>query len=391
MPRRPVLALLAGVAACSDAASDLARHGDTTVVRADAPPVWGDSVAVTTELSIGLADGDSLYVLGGIGDIAVGKDDAIIVHDPRANVLRLYDSSGRHLRTVARRGQGPGEQENVNGVETLSDGRIIARDRGNARLNIYAADGTTLDSWRVRTNIVGNAASALFVDDADRIYTWTALSEPGREPRSVYIRLSPDGRVVDTVPTPEWPAAPARYGILDPRPVSALHPNGFFVIGLSDRLEFDLRTGTQVIRIVRTGDRIRMGAEERAEWDAFQEALFRRDPAGIPGPVPEYKPAFKSILVGRDGRLWVHVHVPATRSPTPLTGDRPPGFPAQSWIEPIVYDVFESDGAYLGRVGFPDGTRPFVARGDRVWASTRGPSDEPIVMRFRVRPHQIGR
>src|SRR5690606_29715399 len=58
---------------------------------------------------IGAADGDAAYVFGRIGDVAFGPDGSVYVLDSGNAVIRVYDSSGRHLRAFGRQGEGPGE------------------------------------------------------------------------------------------------------------------------------------------------------------------------------------------------------------------------------------------------------------------------------------------
>jgi len=53
----------------------------------------------------------------------------------------------------------------------------------------------------------------------------------------------------------------------------------------------------------------------------------------------------------------------------------------------VAFDVFETDGTYLGRVRAPlefSSSPTPIFDGDRVWAVTRDQLDVPRVVRFRV-------
>jgi hypothetical protein len=51
------------------------------------------------------------------------------------------------------------------------------------------------------------------------------------------------------------------------------------------------------------------------------------------------------------------------------------------------WEVFEADGAYLGRVRGPRlAPAPIVFRGNDVWAVVRDTNDVPLLTRYRVTP-----
>ena len=57
------------------------------------------------------------------------------------------------------------------------------------------------------------------------------------------------------------------------------------------------------------------------------------------------------------------------------------------WREPVAFDVFESDGSYLGRVRTPlefSSSPTPVFDGDFVWAVTRDELGVQRVVRFRI-------
>jgi hypothetical protein len=61
----------------------------------------------------------------------------------------------------------------------------------------------------------------------------------------------------------------------------------------------------------------------------------------------------------------------------PDASQRPP----ITWLEPTVFDVFESDGTYLGEVRAPPRTSVQVFRGDTIWGIRRGELDEQYLIR----------
>jgi hypothetical protein len=106
-------------------------------------------------------------------------------------------------------------------------------------------------------------------------------------------------------------------------------------------------------------------------------------------PIPRTKPAFKTLIAARDGRIWVQRYVPAVRVPWTAEDERNARDPERPlprrYREPIVFDVFEPEGRYVGEVRAPEGfsTRPQpVIRGDSVWAVWRDDLGVNHVVRF---------
>ena len=51
-----------------------------------------------------------------------------------------------------------------------------------------------------------------------------------------------------------------------------------------------------------------------------------------------------------------------------------------------MWEVFEQDGRFLGRIPFPPRTTLMEAEGDTVWALGRDENDLPAIVRFRIDP-----
>ena len=82
--------------------------GDTTVVRTLSGSVWETEARLVPEVSIGELDGPEEYLFGRIGSLAVDDDRNVYVLDEQAQHVRVFDSAGVYMRTLGRRGEGPG-------------------------------------------------------------------------------------------------------------------------------------------------------------------------------------------------------------------------------------------------------------------------------------------
>lgn len=412
----PVLPLLlasglAGLAACSGGeGSEAARWevehdtiADTVVVRTTAGSTWGAPRRLVPELRIGEMEGAEEYLLGDLGSLAVDEEGRIYAFDGQVPALRVYDAQGGFVRTLGREGEGPGEykQPDPNGLAVLPDGRILLNDPGNGRINVYLPTGEVLDSWPTRGGMWTDYPLFTGPDGHVRMFFW----DRGRG-GSALIELSAEGVPLDTVAIPRWgyqpPTISARSGGSSQTwnvPFSATSvwtwsPRGHFIGGLGTRYAIDTfrRDGT-VLRIERLTDPVPVTEGEKAAQEhRVRQAMRRLDPAWRWNgpPIGDTKPPFRRIQVARDGRVWVLLHTPGREVPAgpPSAGDAPAEAPPPpAWTEPVLFDVFEPDGRYLGQVRAPDGfqmsPRPVLGT-ERVWAVVEDELGVQSVVRFRM-------
>lgn len=364
--------------------------GDTTIVRTLGVGVWGDSVRLVEEVAIGALDGAEEYLFGRVGDLAVDADGGIYVFDGQVPALRYYDSNGDYVRTLGGRGEGPGEYMDASlgvGVRR-SDGRVVMRDPRNMRLNVYNPDGSPSESWRVESGLFTQQATAL--DDSDHMYLkiLTGQPKPNEPWPMAVLHMDHLGQVLDTIVPPTLPNEPS--GVSPFSKIWTVSRSGGLLVGVNDRYVIHhYRPDGTVLRIVREIEPVGYAPEEKAEREARDAWMIRTQgqfmTSDLP-PVPDFKPFFRTILVGEDGRIWVRRSWQAEKGEAVQApaqpGREPP--PPTSWREPAVYDVFEADGSFLGSVRLPPRVSVSVFRGDLVWGVRRGEFDESYVVRLRL-------
>ena len=381
------------------------RIGDTTVVRTLAGSVWGAEAALVPEVSIGALDGPEEYLFGSIWSIAVDGDRNVYVFDEQAHDIRVYDATGAYVETLGGRGEGPGEFSRAEAMALLPDGRLVVRDPGNQRIQVFGPGPGELDEW---TYDVGGfySMSPLYTDTRGRTFLETRdLSRTDGFFMHIIV-MGPDGTHLDTLPEPassyEAPVLTAEFSDgnrslstssevpFAPRLRWTVHPNGRFLTGLPSEYRIDLPREDGVLRIERATDPAPVSDAERAD---HRERLIRTMRNTDPNwtwngpPIPEHKPFYQELLAGRDGRIWVRL---STEGHPVANVDHDPENPYSmpvNWVEPLRYDVFEPDGTYLGAVVPPDGFSAFpdpIFDGDHVWAVTRDELGVERVVRFRI-------
>ncbi|HEX6306821.1 MAG TPA: 6-bladed beta-propeller [Longimicrobiales bacterium] len=376
--------------------------GDTTFVRVAGAASPDTAVP---ELVIGELEGADEYTFGNVQDIAVAEDGTIYVLDGQALNIRVYSPEGTHVRTFGRQGEGPGELKQPYGMLFLSDGRLVVRDAGNARMNIYSRDGESLTTWPIPGGFITSAP--IFRDEEDNVYTdiiaerrndglWRTgllmLSSSGEwrdtlarpfadyeSPTLTAERRSGNNRSVSASGVPFWPSA-----------LSAMNRNGELIGGIADRYAvLTWHDDGTVLRVERdvaavpVAEAEAAAARERITRNMQNlDANWRWD-----GPQPPAtKPAFTEIRIADDNRVWVRISQPGVRQPPDPAAepDARGRMPVEQWVEPMVYEVFEPSGDYVGTVRLPDRFRVMVMRGGRVWGVLRDEYDVQYVTRLRI-------
>jgi hypothetical protein len=387
--------------------------GDTMIVRTVAGSQWGTVATLVPEIRIGVFEGEDHYMFGQVRSLAVAPDGSIYAMDSQVPALRKYAADGTYLNTLGREGAGPGEYRGPDGgLAVLPDGRVVLRDPRNARLQVYSASGEPLATWPIRGNF--NTSNPMVVDTAGRVYTQILLDPEASvmDWRMGLLAMSPaTGEPVDTVAAPTWdyegPKIVAQHDTGDGTNTSvntvpfspsehwAFSPLGYMVGGISNRYAIDLyHSDGTVLRIERAHDPVSVQAAERANREEITRWNMRQTQPDWTwnGPaIPDEKPPFRGLYIGKDGRIWVLLHQPGEQIPEGEIidggGEGPNPRPPTRWRERPAFDVFEPDGTYLGHVQAPVSLALYPTPtfdGDYVWAVVRDELDVQYVTRFRV-------
>lgn len=380
--------------------------GDTITVRTVSGSVWGDTARLEPQVTIGMTDGPDEYLIGNPQAIAVGVGGTVYILDRQAPSLRAYAPDGTYLRDIGREGSGPGEYRRPGGIATLADGRLLVRDPGNGRISVFDAEGEYLEQWWLRGGFSTNRR--YYVDQDGRSCSTVLLNPEGAlsEWRQGLVRYDAVGRIVDTVPAPQWEFEPADVVALQdgipsvnqvpftPRVSWTYSPLGYVVGGLSTEYRVDLfRPDQNVLRIERAWLPVAVNPEEAEEQRRLVTAEFVQEigPWSWNGPpIPDTKPPFREVFASWEGNIWVLISregEPTMTAAEAREAERRADLPPLRFEEPAAFDVFAPDGRFLGHVTTPRSFRwrpePII-RGDTVWAVTRDALDVATIVRFQV-------
>lgn len=170
-----------------------------TTVHNPAVGLWGAGKQgqLVEDLRIGAMEGTGPDVWGTITAFAVSSAGHIAVLDGQAQEVRVFDSEGRFLRTIGRKGEGPGEFEGAVAVHFDRDDRIWVVDARNARYEVFDETGTHVRSTSRRGGVVlGDPGMMTSIGLLDPVPQFTREGEI----REFYVVVDSAGLVVDSLP-----------------------------------------------------------------------------------------------------------------------------------------------------------------------------------------------
>ena len=409
-----VLGFVAASVACGESgttSSSDAEVTDSAGIRVVSTPP-GDLVyaelAEEPALSIGDFTGPEEILFGDIESVARDAAGNLVVADNQALEIRVFDSEGRHLRSLGREGEGPGEFESLQGAWPAEDGSIVAADFQD--ITRFGPEGTAvrtaglLGPDRATVLPIGLGGSGLLLSRASpfNVPSPDALALSGspedvmREllgdlnPPIYYIRHALDGVLVDTVAEVRIqrmaPVSSAETRDLGdgrfsqtvamqipfaPRAAAAGSSHGVAITG-GRHFEIDVfgQDGSRLM-IARLGEVPPVLTDAHLEAYVTHSGTRERDAASIRQtiesyrelPLPESLPGYTNVRFADTGEIWAVRY--AIR-----------GAPMLRW------DVFAADGVYLGRVAVPTSFRiEEVTRSEALGVAT----DELGVERVQVR------
>lgn len=354
-------------------------------------PRWegGDewSIASEPDLVIGERKGEGPYLLHLTGRAHRLPNGGVLITQRAADELRLFDSTGRHVRSMGGTGDGPGEFRSV-ATTCLRGDTVSAYDVARGRLTAYTLDGelvgsrplTPLDeAQRLRLPVWFSSFA-----DCDRLgRPNNPMADRSGHTTFAYWRLELDDLSLDTVTVVEWRDAPGRNHAREeggpllfwsfPRAVA-----GDSTVYVSDDAAFHVeefaRDGRLLRRFGRAYDPVPITDDDIARYHAFQlgQRVAHTDPSALrqAQESARYADSWRAhtqMVVDAAGNLWLRHFV------------RP-------WEEPAedVWTVYDPDGVWLGEVRTPSALWVTEIGDDYVLGVWRDELDVESVRLFRL-------
>lgn len=336
----------------------VATENGVLVIKNPAKPIYKrEIVTFEDELTIKAKEKCGNGSFSDISCFTVDYEGNIYLVDGRRLVIIIYNKEGKYIRTIGRRGQGPGEfLFPPANIQFTPEKEIMVVTNS---ILFYKPDGQFLREFRHPTLILNlntfiDAHKNLYIlrsefDNKQKLYR---LAPPYNDPEIIAVR----DEIGRSTPLPM-----IRYAIVK---------EGVLIWGISSDYKFFLTDKKgKTIKII---EKEHKPLEVTADWKArYLDALPKEFPkAGH--EFSRYFPAFDYFFADDEGRLFVK------------TFEKIPG------TDKYFFDIFDREGKYLTRTAMKVGREislkqnSFIIKDNKLYTEYYDEEDYPILKRMRI-------
>lgn len=316
------------------------------------------------ELTIRDRGGDERYVFQQIWHVAVDDDENIYIPDSRAANIKVFDSNGDYLRTIGRRGQGPGELGYPFGIQITPDKELLINDRRQAQLHYFTLDGKFLTKYS--TSTLGRFLLPK-VDSKGNVIAGNMFY--GDKIKAEIKKFTPDLKLlveIASVPTVTQP--PVIHYFENQRLIN-LHwditKDDSIIWGDILKYEFYVHSseGKLIKKITTDYNGVKITEEDKKK---YIKEMFGNNP--VPSRItllfPKNLPPFRQFTIDEEGRLFVRSYENVKDN------------------KGVYYDVFNTDGKYLARIILK--MIPRCWKNNKLYATGEDEEGNIVVKRYKV-------
>jgi hypothetical protein len=305
------------------------RDGVAIVENAGKPVYENSILRLHEEISIGKAEGAEEYLFSSINGYDVDQEDNVYIIDGSAAQIRVFDRQGRFLRTIGKKGQGPGEFQYPLFIQISNQEEIFIFDVFVNKLQRFSKAGLFINA--VLSRVPG--INLIKVDSEGRMIGSRGGLEPigGRELKI----LNSEGNLLMDIAKAE-PDLTKRdireFDIGKPRLCFSVSRKDHIYWGFPDRYEIKVVDASgKLLKIIRNqSKRIDISVEDKAVFEKNYVVELKR---GWKLVFRDQFPFFDDISLDDQERLFVRTYEKAEGSP-----------------ERFFYDIFNPEGKYLAKI-----------------------------------------
>jgi len=330
-----------------------------TVVKNPKELMYGeDVISLEEELSIGEAEGREEYMFSQVIDVGVDNKENMYILDSLEAHIRVFNKNGEYLKTIGRKGQGPGEIQRAINIHITPTDEILINDRGARNFHFFTLGGEYIRS------IYQGRMSRPQVDTQNNIVARQTVMDAA-EVRFVLTKFDPGLNDLFEIFSYEYEINPNIYNVYPPQCFWGIRSDDSIVWGYADKYEFQIldRNGQVIKKIIKDHNPVEITEEDKQEWIrfAFGDSGV---PSGAKVSWKKYHNAFQFLNIDNEGRIFVQTYE--------KTADGIGYY----------YDVFNSEGKYIAKI--PLKIRPQVIKKNKLYTIEEDEEGYQKIKRYKV-------
>lgn len=327
------------------------------------PMYQSEVVAFEEELSIGESEGPEESLVSNITSFTVDEEGKVIILDIRLGI-KVFDKNGKFLRSIGRRGQGPGEFQSPMNIQLTAQKEIMVNDIGGRGLLFFSIEGQFLSEIKKPIFRLNRCS---LVDEHRNIYILGPFLGRDTFRQEKFVKLAPPYEDYEVLTSRE---TPLRGRVIPPQTRYSLLPGNNLIWGITSKYEFHIidSEGRVTKRIEKEHTPLPMTDEYKAKY-------FERLPPGISKESQQFNahfPSFDLFFADEEGRLFVKT------------------YEKQEASGKYIVDVFDKEGRFLTRTALKVGHEialnqdKYLIKGGRLYASEYNEKGFPVLKRYRI-------
>jgi len=326
-----------------------------TVVKNPKEPIYGEDVfSLEEELSIGEAEGREEYMFSGIRSMAVDDAGRIYVLDRKETHVKVFDRDGTYIRTIGKKGQGPGEFIMPLSVLITHQNELAVNDY-RSRLAIFSLEG----EFKKNIQIAKVGLSRIDIDSEGNI-VGRAIVREEENPRYELKKFDSGLNYLHSLGFSPLPSAsPSGFNPFGGIISFQIDNHDQVICGYPEDYEIKIfdKEGNMKRNIIKDYDPVEITEEE------IKEAT-ESTPPEIKVSIPKYHMAYSWFAVDDEGRIFV------------MTNER------VEEGEGYYYDVFDPEGKFIAKI--PLKIRPYLFKNKKLYTVEQDEEGYLFVKRYKI-------
>lgn len=337
---------------------EIIEEDGVTVVKNPKTPLYeGEVIHLEQDLFIGESEGQEEYMFSEVTDMDVDPDENIYVLDSKETHIKVFEKQGTYLRTIGKKGQGPGEMQSARSLSITPNHELMVNDWSARALHFFSLDGQYLKSLNLKGMIFFTHPVA---DSQNHIVAgYTVMDQTVTNYLKIFNPDMTEKKTIYSYKAAQYPVINPLYG----RCFWQINRHDHIIWGYNDtyEIQFLKPDGSLFMKISKEYDPVKITEQEKQQF--IKSNYGEEIPPGIELSWDSHHHPFIYLSVDDEGHVFVRTYEKAPN-------------------DHYYYDVFNSQGKYIAKI--PLEHRPRIWKKDKLYVISQDEQGFHQVRRYKV-------